>query len=127
MAVRIAGINLNESKNVDVALLAVYGLGRPLIKRFLDELKIVTTTKVKDLTEKELNAIRSAVSTVPVEGDLRRTIAQNVKRLQDIGTYRGDRHKKRLPVRGQRTKTNARTKRGKRVTMGSGRIALTKT
>jgi len=127
MAVRIAGINLNENKNIDVALLAIFGLGRPLIKRILTDLKIKTTTKVKDLTEKELNAIRDAISTIPVEGDLRRTIAQNIKRLQDIGTYRGDRHKKRLPARGQRTRTNARTKRGKRVTMGSGRVTLTKT
>ncbi len=127
MAVRIAGINLNDNKNIDVALLAIFGLGRPLIKRILTDLKIKTTTKVKDLTEKELNAIRDAISTIPVEGDLRRTIAQNIKRLQDIGTYRGDRHKKRLPARGQRTRTNARTKRGKRVTMGSGRVTLTKT
>ncbi|MBI4835752.1 MAG: 30S ribosomal protein S13 [Candidatus Abawacabacteria bacterium] len=127
MSVRIAGINLNENKNIEIALLSVYGLGRSLSNKILNDLKISPLTKVKDLTEKELNAIRAAISTIPVEGDLRRTVSQNIKRLQDIGSYRGDRHKKRLPLRGQRTRTNARTKRGKRVTMGSGRVALTKT
>lgn len=127
MSVRIAGINLNDNKNIEIALLAIYGLGRSLSQRILEDLKIDPFTKVKNLTEKELNAIRAAISTIPVEGDLRRTISQNIKHLQDIGSYRGDRHKKRLPLRGQRTKTNARTKRGKRVTMGSGRVSLTKT
>ena len=127
MPVRIAGINLNENKNVSIALLAIYGLGRSLSEKILKDLKVNPLTKVKDLTEKELNAIRSAISTIPVEGDLRRTVAQNIKRLQDIGSYRGDRHKKRLPLRGQRTRTNARTKRGKRMTAGSGRVTLTKT
>lgn len=127
MSVRIAGINLNDNKNVEIALLAIYGLGRSLSQKILGDLKIDPFTKVKNLTEKELNAIRSAISTIPVEGDLRRSVAQNIKHLQDIGSYRGDRHKKRLPLRGQRTKTNARTKRGKRVTMGSGRVSLTKT
>src|SRR3990172_13172987 len=119
MSVRIAGVTLNDNKNVEIALLSIYGVGRSLSYKILTDLKINPFTKVKNLTERESNAIRTAVSTIPVEGDLRRTVGQNIKRLQEIGSYRGDRHKKKLPLRGQRTKTNARTKRGKRVTMGS--------
>lgn len=127
MSVRIAGITLNDNKNIETALMSIYGIGRPLSHKILSDLKIDPLAKVKSLSEKESNAIRTAVSSIPVEGDLRRTVGQNIKRLQEIGSYRGDRHKKKLPLRGQRTKTNARTKRGKRVTMGSGRVALTKT
>ncbi len=127
MPVRIASVTLNDNKNIEIALMSIYGIGRSLSKKILDDLKIDPMTKVKNLTEKESNAIRTAISSVPVEGDLRRTVGQNIKRLQEIGSYRGERHKKKLPLRGQRTKTNARTKRGKRVTMGSGRVALTKT
>lgn len=127
MPVRIASVTLNDHKNIEIALMSIYGVGRSLSKKILEDLKINPLTKVKNLTEKEANAIRTAVSSIPVEGDLRRTVGQNIKRLQEIGSYRGDRHKKKLPVRGQRTKTNARTKRGKRVTMGSGRVSLTKT
>ena len=127
MPVRIASVNLDDKKNIEIALMSIYGIGRSTSSRILNELGINLDKKVKDLTEKEANDIRNAISALPVEGDLRRGIAQNIKRLQEIGSYRGDRHKKKLPVRGQRTKTNARTKRGKRVTMGSGRVALTKT
>ncbi len=127
MSVRIAGVTLNDKKNVETALMSIYGVGRPRSQKILTDLNIDPFTKVKNLTEKESNDIRTAISSIPVEGDLRRTISQNIKRLQEIGSYRGERHKKKLPLRGQRTKTNARTKRGKRVTMGSGRVALTKT
>ncbi len=127
MPVRIASVNLDDKKNIEIALMSIYGIGRPTSARLLNELGIDLGKKVKDLSEKEANDIRTAVAAMSVEGDLRRSIGQNIKRLQEIGSYRGDRHKKKLPVRGQRTKTNARTKRGKRVTMGSGKTALTKT
>ncbi len=127
MPVRIASVNLDDRKNIEIALMSIYGIGRPTSARILNDLGINLDKKVKDLSEKEANDIRTAISGLSVEGDLRRSIGQNIKRLQEIGSYRGDRHKKKLPVRGQRTKTNARTKRGKRVTMGSGRVALTKT
>lgn len=127
MPVRIASVNLDDRKNVEIALMSIYGIGRSTSARILNELGINLDKKVKDLSEKEANDIRNAISGLSVEGDLRRSIGQNIKRLQEIGSYRGDRHKKKLPVRGQRTKTNARTKRGKRVTMGSGKVALTKT
>jgi small subunit ribosomal protein S13 len=127
MPVRIASVNLDDRKNIEIALMSIYGIGRPTSARILNDLGINLDKKVKDLSEKEANDIRTAIAGLSVEGDLRRSIGQNIKRLQEIGSYRGDRHKKKLPVRGQRTKTNARTKRGKRVTMGSGRVALTKT
>ncbi len=127
MPVRIASVNLDDRKNIEIALMSIYGIGRPTSARILNDLGINLDKKVKDLSEKEANDIRTAIAGLSVEGDLRRSIGQNIKRLQEIGSYRGDRHKKKLPVRGQRTKTNARTKRGKRVTMSSGRVALTKT
>ncbi|MBP6084668.1 30S ribosomal protein S13 [Candidatus Gracilibacteria bacterium] len=127
MPVRIASVTLDDKKNIEIALMSIYGIGRSTSIKILNDLGIDLGKKVRDLSEKEANDIRTVIASRTVEGDLRRSIGQNVKRLQEIGSYRGDRHKKKLPVRGQRTKTNARTKRGKRVTMGSGRIALTKT
>jgi len=124
---RIAGINLPKGKRIEIALTYVYGIGRPLSRRILSALKIDMDTKVENLSATDEQKIRDAVSKYMVEGDLRRQVAGNIKRLQEIGTYRGFRHRRRLPVRGQRTKTNARTKRGKRVTMGSGKLKQQKT
>lgn len=126
--VRIAGINLPENKRVEIALTYIYGVGNKISKDILSELKIDLSKRVKDLTEKESDAIREKIEKgLTIEGDLRRRVSQDIKRLKEVGCYRGIRHKNSLPVRGQRTKTNARTKRGKRVTMGSGRTKLQKT
>jgi len=124
---RIAGINLPKDKRIEAALLQVYGIGRSLSKSLLKTAKVDPDKKTDKLSEEELNRIRDAVQKYPAEGEARRIVAVNVKRLQDIGSYRGFRHRRKLPARGQRTKTNARTKRGKRVTMGSGRKKETKT
>ena len=119
---RIAGINLPKGKRIEVGLTYIYGIGRQLSRNILTSLKIDLNTKVEDLSATDEQKIRDAVAKYVVEGDLRRLVAGNIKRLQEIGTYRGFRHRRRLPARGQRTKTNARTKRGKRVTMGSGKV-----
>lgn len=119
---RIAGVNLPKGKRIEVALTYIYGIGRSLSRELLTRLKINLDTKVEDLTSSDEQNIRETISKLIVEGDLKRQSTSNIKRLQEIGTYRGFRHRRRLPVRGQRTKTNARTKRGKRVTMGSGKI-----
>lgn len=123
---RIAGINLPKGKRIEVALTYVFGVGRSTSRALLTKLKISLDTKVDDLTAADEQKIREAIAKLTVEGDLKRLVAGNIKRLQEIGTYRGFRHYRRLPVRGQRTKTNSRTKRGKRVTMGSGKIKQTK-
>lgn len=125
--VRLCGVQLPMEKRVQVGLTYILGVGRSLSKTILDELNINLDTKVKDLTEDELAKLRDALTKVRTEGELRRKVQMDIKRLQDIGSYKGYRHKKRLPVRGQRTKTNARTKRGRRMTMGSGRTKETKT
>lgn len=125
--VRLAGVQIPMEKRIEVGLTYIYGVGRPLAKTILNELNISLDKKVKDLTEDDLSKLRDALTKVRNEGDLRRKVQMDVKRLQDIASYRGYRHKKRLPVRGQRTKTNARTKRGRRMTMGSGRIKESKT
>lgn len=124
---RIAGINLPDQKRIEIALTYIHGIGRSLSKKILREAKVDPMTFAKDLSEKDLNKIRDIVSSLKVEGDLRREIQQNIKRLQEIGSYRGQRHLRRLPARGQRTKTNARTKRGRRVTVGSGKVKAQKT
>ena len=121
--VRIAGVTLAPQKHSDVALAALYGIGRPVAIKILSALNIPATVKVDALTNEQANAIREIVEKqYVVEGELRRRIMMNVKRLKDIGCYRGMRHIKNLPVRGQRTRTNSRTRRGNvRRTMGSGR------
>src|SRR5579862_5812762 len=114
MAARIAGVMIPMQKHIVIGLTAIYGIGK---QRALDLCKIVKINpekKVKDLTEAELESIRGEVGKFRVEGDLRREFAMNIKRLVELGTYRGMRHKRGLPVRGQRTKTNARTRKGKR-------------
>lgn len=123
MAVRIAGTTIPNEKRVEIALTYVFGIGKTKSLRVLEEAKVDPDKRVKDLNEEEVNKIRTIIEKKnTVEGDLRREIASNIKRLKEIGSYRGSRHAKNLPVRGQRTKTNNRTVRGnKRSTMGSGR------
>jgi small subunit ribosomal protein S13 len=119
---RIASVTIPDAKRVEIALTYIYGIGLTSSRKILDETKIDYNTRVKDLTESELSKIRELVDkSYEVEGDLQRQVAENIKRLKEINAYRGLRHKANLPVHGQRTKTNARTKRGKKVTMGSGR------
>lgn len=118
---RIAGINIPNEKRVEIALTYIFGVGLTTSRKVLLSAKISTDIRVKDLTEEQLEKIRQQVSKFRVEGDLKTEISQNIRRLKEIGTYRGIRHTKNLPVRGQRTKTNARTKRGKKITVGSGR------
>jgi small subunit ribosomal protein S13 len=111
---RIAGINIPMNKHVWVGLTHIYGVGRARAKNLCAGAGIDPTTKVKDLTEAEVTAIRSQLAKFPVEGDLRREVSMNIKRLMDLGSYRGIRHRRGLPVRGQRTRTNARTRKGPR-------------
>ncbi len=119
---RIAGTNIPEQKRVEVSLTYIYGIGLTTSQKMLQDLNINPDTRVKDLNEKELGSIREYIDkNLTVEADLSRVVTGNIKRLKEIGAYRGLRHKASLPVRGQRTKTNARTKRGKKVTVGSGR------
>ena len=111
---RIAGINIPMNKHVVIGLTHIFGVGRSRAKDICAATGIEPNTKVKDLTEVEVNAIRSVLAKTAVEGDLRRENSMNIKRLMDLGTYRGLRHRKGLPVRGQRTRTNARTRKGPR-------------
>lgn len=111
---RIAGVNIADHKHVVIALTSIYGVGRPTSKSICEKLKIEPTTKVSQLTEDQLESLRSELSQMTVEGDLRRTVSMNIKRLMDLGCYRGLRHRRGLPLRGQRTKTNARTRKGRR-------------
>ncbi len=111
---RIAGINIPMNKHVVIGLTSIYGVGRERARQLCAESRIDPTTKVKDLTEAEVGSIRSLLAKAPVEGDLRREVSMNIKRLMDLGTQRGLRHRKGLPVRGQRTRTNARTRKGPR-------------
>ena len=111
---RIAGINIPVQKHAVIALTAIYGIGRTRSKKICIDCGIDPATKIKDLTEVELENIRTEVARFQVEGDLRREVSMNIKRLMDLGTNRGIRHRRGLPVRGQRTKTNARTRKGPR-------------
>jgi small subunit ribosomal protein S13 len=121
---RIAGINIPDEKRIEIALTYVYGIGRSTSAKIIREAGIDPSTRVKDLNTQSLEKLRSVIEkNSKVEGELRMSVSQNIKRLKEIGTYRGVRHIKNLPARGQRTKTNARTKRGKRVCVGSGRRA----
>ena len=117
---RIAGVDLPEEKRVDIALTYLYGVGRSNIVNILEEAGIEAGKRMKSLTEEEVNRVSKIIEKkYAVEGDLRRSVAENIKRLSEIRSYRGLRHMKKLPVRGQRTRTNARTKRGKRMTVGA--------
>lgn len=119
---RIKGVDIPNEKRVEIALTYIYGIGLKTSQAIIAKAKINPDTRVKDLTEAEINSIREIIEkNHKIEGDLKREVVQDIKRLKDIGSYRGTRHKLGLPARGQRTKTNARTKRGKKVTVGSGK------
>jgi small subunit ribosomal protein S13 len=118
---RIAGVNIPLNKRAEIGLTYVFGIGRSTANRILKETGVDPNTHVKDLTEDEIVKLREAVESREVEGDLRRERSQNVKRLQEIGSYRGLRHRRGLPVRGQRTKTNARGRKGPRRMSVAGR------
>lgn len=124
---RISGITIPDEKHLAYALTAVYGIGLTRSKNILDELGVEHTAKATDLTTDQENAIREKIEAFTIEGELKRQVAGNIKRLKDINSYRGSRHTKRLPARGQRSKTNARTLKGAKKTMGSGRRKLEKT
>jgi small subunit ribosomal protein S13 len=111
---RIAGVNIPVNKHAVIALTSIYGIGNTRARQICDAAGVRPDAKVRDLTEAEVEALRSAVSQVPVEGDLRREVSMNIKRLMDLGCYRGIRHRRGLPLRGQRTRTNARTRKGPR-------------
>ena len=115
---RIAGINIAPHKHAEIALTAIYGIGRVSARKICEDSGIKPDVKIKDLTEAEVELIRGAVGNYTIEGDLRRTISMNIKRLMDLGCYRGMRHKKGLPVRGQRTRCNSRTRKGPRPRVG---------
>ena len=124
---RIAGITIPENKSLEVSLTYIFGIGKSKAQKILEEAEIPFDKKSKGLTDKEAGAIRTLIEKNKIEGDLRRAIASDIKRLKEIKCYRGTRHTKHLPSRGQRTKTNSRTIRGNvRVTMGSGRRKLEK-
>ncbi len=119
---RIAGVDLPKNKRIEIGLTYIYGIGRKSANWILEESQVNPDTRVKDLTEEEVNKLKSIIQgEYKVEGALRREIAMNIKRLTEIGCYRGIRHRKNLPVRGQRTRTNARTKRGLRKTVGASK------
>lgn len=111
---RIAGVNIPNHQHAEIALTAIYGIGRTTARKICEAAGIATSTKIKDLTDAEMDRLREGVSKYTVEGDLRREVTMNIKRLMDLGCYRGLRHRKGLPVRGQRTRTNARTRKGPR-------------
>ena len=125
--IRIAGVVLPGSKHIDVALTSIKGIGRKSAQKLLQELGIECTTKADDLSEEDAQRLRERIENEVVEGELTRKHSMDIKRIQDIGTWRGYRHRRKLPVRGQTSRRNARTKRGKKKTGGSGRVKLTKT
>ena len=116
---RITGVDLPNDRKIFFALTVIYGIGPTLAKKIVKETKIPPDKRAKDLSEEEVSRLQKAVENYTVEGDLRRVVTQNIRRLEEIGAYRGIRHRKGLPSRGQRTRSNARTKRGKRQTVGA--------
>ena len=116
---RIAGVNLPKEKRIEVALTAIFGIGRSVSRSILKKTKIDVTTKVQDLTEEEIKTLREEIAKTTTEGDLKRKTALDIKRLQEIGSYRGVRHRRGLPCRGQRTRYNSRTKKGKKKTIAN--------
>jgi small subunit ribosomal protein S13 len=122
---RVAGVDLPKNKRLDIALRYIYGIGPAIANEMIAELNLDPAKRVKDLTEEEVNKINNLITkNLKVEGDLRREIQGNIKRLIETGSYRGLRHRRNLPVRGQRSKTNARTRRGKRKTVGAGKAQV---
>lgn len=125
--VRIAGVDIPNEKHVNISLTYIFGVGRPTAEKMLDDLGIKKDTKAKDLTEEEVVKIRDYLeSNIKIEGDLRREVSQNIKRLIEINSYRGIMHRRGLPVRGQRTHTNARTRKGRKKGVGIGKKIATK-
>lgn len=116
---RLAGVNIPDEKRVDISLTYMYGIGRSNVRGLLLKAKVDSTKRLKELTEEELGRILKVLDSYKIEGDLKAEVQSSIKRLKEIGSYRGIRHARGLPVRGQRTKSNARTKRGKRVTIGA--------
>ena len=123
---RISGIDLPRDKRIEIGLTAIFGIGLPTAKRILSQTGVSPDVRVKDLSSEDEQRLREAVEAMKVEGDLRREIASNIKRLTDIGCYRGIRHRRGLPVRGQRTKTNARTRKGPKRTVAGKKKATKK-
>lgn len=119
---RIAGINIPDQKHAVIALTAIYGIGKTRSQAILAEVGIAEDVKISELTEEQINQLRDGVAKYTVEGDLRREVSMNIKRLMDLGCYRGLRHRRSLPLRGQRTKTNARTRKGPRKPIKNNRI-----
>ena len=118
---RISGVNIPNHQHSEVALTAIYGIGRTRARKICASAGVNTASKMKDLTDSEMEKLRDEVGKVTVEGDLRREVTMNIKRLMDLGCYRGQRHRKGLPVRGQRTRTNARTRKGPRKAIKSSK------
>jgi small subunit ribosomal protein S13 len=118
---RIAGVDLPNEKRADIGLSYIYGIGRSNVKLVLDKAGVDGSLRIKDLSEEQVNKLAKAVEGIMVEGDLQREVQQNIKRLEDIGTYRGLRHRRGLPARGQNTRHNARTRKGKKKTVGTVR------
>jgi small subunit ribosomal protein S13 len=116
---RLVGVNIPDNKKTNIALTYIYGLGRKNVKQVLTRAKVDGEKRAKDLTAEEIARLQKVIETIPTEGVLRKIVSENIKRLKQIGTYRGIRHLSNLPVRGQRTRSNARTKRGKRMTVGA--------
>ena len=123
---RISGVTIPEKKVLEIALTSVYGVGRSKAREILKEIGVKSSSKVSDLSGEQEVDIRKKIESNIIEGELKRSISSDISRLKDINSYRGSRHKKRLPVRGQRTKTNARTLKGTKKTMGSGKVKLQK-
>jgi small subunit ribosomal protein S13 len=121
---RIAGVNLPKEKRVEIGLTAIHGIGRNQSKHILKETSINPDTKVGELSESDLGILREKIDKMNVEGDSRRRVQMDIKRLQEIGSYRGFRHRKGLPVRGQKTKKNARTRKGRKKTVANKKIAV---
>lgn len=120
---RIGGVNLPKEKRVQAALTAIFGIGQSRANAILKKTKVNPDTKVQDLTEQEVDLLREGVAKYTIEGDLKRKVALDVKRLQEVGSYRGFRHKKGLPCRGQRTRQNSRTRKGKKKTVANKKVA----
>lgn len=123
--IRLAGITLPKGKRIEIGLTYIYGIGRSLSRKILQELNINMDARVEELSEIDVNRLRDRLAKIPVEGDLKRKVQGDIKRLVDIGTYRGFRHRRGLPVRGQRTRKNARTRKGKKKTV-AGKKMVTK-
>ena len=124
---RIAGVNIPNHQHAEIALTAIFGIGRARAQAICKAAKVVTSAKIKDLSDSDVERLREEVAKFTVEGDLRREVSMSIKRLMDLGCYRGSRHRKGLPVRGQRTRTNARTRKGPRKAAIKMKSAATKT